>query len=97
VEALRQAALPGGNIFDPSFFMYKEDIDLSLRLRARGWRLGFDPGAESYHCRGWLGRRHMPKKFRVMSARNEIRICLRHRDPRLVFHLLKYAYVRLFD
>jgi GT2 family glycosyltransferase len=96
-EALEDAALPGGHIFDPDFFLYKEDIDLSLRLRARGWLLGFDPEAESYHCRGWQAREAMPQRSRLLSARNELRICRRNRDPRMLFSFLKYAYVKLLQ
>ncbi len=96
-EALQDAAVPGGHVFDPDFFMYKEDIDLSLRLRARGWRLWFDPDIRSFHCRGWQARSKMPKEFRVMSARNEIRVGLRNRDPRVLFPLIKYVYVKFFE
>jgi N-acetylglucosaminyl-diphospho-decaprenol L-rhamnosyltransferase len=96
-EALLDAALPGGDVFDPDFFLYKEDIDLSLRLRARGWRLGFDPEVESFHCRGWQARAAMPPASRLMSARNELKICRRNRDPLILFSLLKYAYVKLLE
>jgi N-acetylglucosaminyl-diphospho-decaprenol L-rhamnosyltransferase len=40
------AALGG---FSPEFFMYHEDVDLSLRLRLRGGRIGVQPDARVDH------------------------------------------------
>ncbi|HVR43456.1 MAG TPA: glycosyltransferase family 2 protein [Thermoanaerobaculia bacterium] len=37
-EALRDAAI-GGRLLHPAFFLYYEDVELSARLRERGWRL----------------------------------------------------------
>lgn len=44
VEALRQV---GG--FDERFFLFYEDVDLSLRLVRAGWALGVSPEAEVVH------------------------------------------------
>lgn len=38
--------------FDTSFFMYKEDVDISWRLRLRGWKCFYEPAATGYHGRG---------------------------------------------
>lgn len=38
--------------FDEDFFMYKEDVDLSWRLRLAGWKIIYDPGVIAYHQRG---------------------------------------------
>ena len=35
--------------FDPEYFMYGEDLDLSLRLRLAGWGVGTVPGARVRH------------------------------------------------
>lgn len=35
--------------FDPSYFMYAEDVDLSLRLRLAGWGVGVVPDARVEH------------------------------------------------
>jgi GT2 family glycosyltransferase len=40
------AALGG---FPPEFFMYHEDVDLSLRMRLIGGRVGVDPAARVHH------------------------------------------------
>ena len=37
--------------FDPVFFLYCEDIDLSWRIRALGRSLYFCPSAGIYHCK----------------------------------------------
>ncbi|MFA6096730.1 MAG: glycosyltransferase family 2 protein [Candidatus Paceibacterota bacterium] len=50
----RQASykLSGYEFFDEDFFMYKEDVDLSWRLRLYGWKAVYDPRAVAYHGRG---------------------------------------------
>ncbi|MDP2631108.1 MAG: glycosyltransferase family 2 protein [Candidatus Uhrbacteria bacterium] len=37
--------------FDEDFFMYKEDVDLALRLQMRGWGAAAVPDARGYHVR----------------------------------------------
>lgn len=41
-----------GEIFDTGFFMYKEDVDVSWRLRLFGWTCFYEPAAVAYHGRG---------------------------------------------
>jgi GT2 family glycosyltransferase len=38
--------------FDPSIFMYGEDLDLCARLRGAGWRVGLVAGADASHSIG---------------------------------------------
>jgi len=38
--------------FDEDFFCYKEDIDLSWRMRIFGWKIVYEPKAVGYHLRG---------------------------------------------
>jgi GT2 family glycosyltransferase len=47
----RQVWLQSGG-FNPHL-RHAEDIDFSLRLRAMGWRLFFEPRAVVYHCPSW--------------------------------------------
>lgn len=49
VLALRRAAFDEVGGFDPGYFLYVEDVDLSLRLRDAGWRLRFLPQATVAH------------------------------------------------
>jgi GT2 family glycosyltransferase len=44
----REAFMSAGG-FDSRLFMYGEDVDLSWRLRAKGWRLGYRPRFAAVH------------------------------------------------
>jgi GT2 family glycosyltransferase len=46
---IRRRALEGEPLFDRSFFMYHEELDLSLRLRGRGYTIVYVPTAVVYH------------------------------------------------
>jgi N-acetylglucosaminyl-diphospho-decaprenol L-rhamnosyltransferase len=39
--------------FDPTFFMYMEDVDLCWRARKAGWRVVYEPAGEVTHIQGW--------------------------------------------
>lgn len=58
LEALREV---GG--FDPRYFLYEEDVELSLRLRTAGWRLRHVPSAVAYHL-GQASQRRDSEPFR---------------------------------
>jgi len=95
---LKEVSIRNDEVFDESFFMYKEDIDLCLRVRARGWNLIYLPLLEAYHCRGWFAdRKKMSFDARVYSARNELRLCLKHPSFHLLYALAKFFYVRGFE
>lgn len=97
-EALRSVELGRDIVMDPEFFMYKEDIDLSLRLRRQGWTLCFDPGLVAYHCRGWKeNRAQVPRDLRLLSAKNEMRLYRRMKSPCYLYSVLKYLLVRVWD
>jgi GT2 family glycosyltransferase len=91
--ALHQVSV-GGDIFDPSYFMYKDDIDLSWRVRRADWKLIYHPGLVAYHCRGWKKRSATSTDMRLLSARNEVKMFLKFRSPYLLYALAKYALVR---
>lgn len=98
-EALMNAAFKDKTVWDNTFFMYKDDIDLSLRLRKKGWKLMLVPDLIAYHCRGWaVNRSEMSRKARLSSAINELRMHLRTRAYQfLPYSLLKYAAVKFFN
>lgn len=85
-------------LFDESFFMYKEDIELSVRLSEKGWKLHYSPEIRAFHCRGWNdSRRAIPRNLRIMSARNEIKIYQKHPSVYMVWAQFKYILVRIFN
>ncbi len=45
----RAAVLAAGGLFDPDYFMFFEDSDLSLRLRRAGYTLALCPAASAVH------------------------------------------------
>jgi GT2 family glycosyltransferase len=98
-QALDAVLIRGHEILDQSFYMYKEDIDLSLRLRAKGWKLAFVPQLIAYHCRGWNpDRTKMPRRMRLCSARNELRLQTRQLSPiGLLYSGLKFTLVKFLD
>jgi GT2 family glycosyltransferase len=90
-------------IFDESFFVFKDDLDLSLRLRKRGWRTMLVPSTVVYHCRQnkQSRRASVPPWVRKMSIRNEWKLWrkgtlpVRTRVPMLVYLTVKSALVRV--
>lgn len=98
-DALREVLLPSGDIFDPMFYMYKEDIDLSIRLAQKKWELWIDPSQIAYHCRGWNpSRKAVPRKMRLASARNECVIQWKLKSPiPILYSALKYLAVKGLD
>jgi N-acetylglucosaminyl-diphospho-decaprenol L-rhamnosyltransferase len=50
--AYRRTAWEQAGGFDPSFFVYAEDLDLALRLRIAGWRAEAAPEARGVHLGG---------------------------------------------
>lgn len=98
-RALDEIRVEGDDVFDNSFYMYKEDIDLSLRLRAKKWNLIFLPDLVCYHCRGWNpDRSKMSRTFRMHSARNELRIQLRQGSPvPILYSFLKFVLVKVLN
>ncbi len=97
-QALFSVLISPNEVWDNSFFMYKEDIDLSLRLRRKKWNLKILPHLTAYHCRGWQAdRQKTPKNLRLLSAKNEIKIFARIHSPCVVYSSLKYLCVKLFN
>lgn len=91
-----QALLSSGQgIFDEDFFLYKEDIELCLRLRRNGWNLLYEPKVKAYHCRGWhTERSNVPYGLRLMAAENEVQLYKKHRSPYILWAVLKYLLVK---
>lgn len=61
--------------FDPRFFMYGEDTDLSLRAWAAGYRPMITPEAEVVHT---IGASSAPTNRRVMIMRGKVTLAEKH-------------------
>jgi N-acetylglucosaminyl-diphospho-decaprenol L-rhamnosyltransferase len=85
-----------GYLFNESFFMYKEDIELSLRIRKFGFELAYVPHLVAYHCRGWQSRKSMSPFAKKLSARNDLIVAWRYSKKALPFTLLKYMLFFIF-
>lgn len=69
----------GAQGFDPSLFAYAEDLDLSLRLRAAGFRCRYAPGALVWHYEGSSHRQEGGESLRFyLTTRNLLRVVARH-------------------
>ncbi len=71
-EALADVAYPAGEVFDETFFAYREDADLAWRLQRRGWGCLFWPDARAWHERGLKpeSRRRGTPEINRHSVRN---------------------------
>ena len=94
-EALASVKLRG-QYLDESFFMYKEDVDLSWRLRLAGWECWYVPQALAYHARTSLAppggkylsgirafhanERAKPRHVRVHSMKNQWLMLVKNED-----------------
>lgn len=77
----RSAVEQAGGLFDPVWFMYKEDVDLALRLRDAGYSAWFEPRAVAWHKRGLKKGddfRARPARLIRSSYVNQWRIYKRH-------------------
>jgi len=54
-SALKNVLLPGGDIFDPTYHSYKEDLDLAYRLRNAGFTSYILLDTTTYHDRTGAG------------------------------------------
>jgi GT2 family glycosyltransferase len=83
-------------VLDESFFMYKEDVDLSWRLRLAGWECWYVPEAVAYHARTSQGpttaehhssfrafhenERRKPPHVRTNSMKNQWLMLVKNED-----------------
>jgi GT2 family glycosyltransferase len=90
----RRDALPAGGAFDEDFFLYFEDIDLCLRMRAAGWKLVLLPEVRAYHGGGGSTAAR-PLFSRYHYRRSQLHFYRKHNSP-LSLLLLKLYLAGVF-
>lgn len=78
VLLLRRQALEEVGVFDTSFFMFSEEVDLCYRMRAAGWRVTFDPDSEFVHVGGASTKTVWAPMYRE-QVRGHLRFLAKHR------------------
>jgi GT2 family glycosyltransferase len=82
---IRREVLDQIGLLDESYFMFWEDVEMSLRARRSGWRCGVLPTARILHkVHGTIGRR----TFSFLSIRNGRDVCGRYGTAREVAGIL---------
>lgn len=96
-DTLHSIELSPGEYFNASFYMYKDDIDLSIRIRKAGYKIVYNSHFLAWHCRGWQrkNRQSMPKKLRLHAAKNEVYINKQMSLFKYLYSLVKLVFVRL--
>jgi GT2 family glycosyltransferase len=87
--AYRRAMLDDVGMFDESFFMYCEDVDLNWRAQLAGWRCWYTPEAVVYHKLsatggGPIASYYTGRNTLWVIAKNYPRALLRKYWPRIV-------------
>jgi len=72
-QFVRSAAYKQIGGYDPKYFMYHEDVDLNVRLRAAGWKCYFVSSAKVFHHLGASSERSWQSRARMVSALNKSR------------------------
>ncbi len=74
---IRRSAFERVGGFDEAFFLYEEDVDLCLRVRAAGWRVRFEPRAVVRHALGRSMARN-PARARLEYHRSHLHYYRKH-------------------
>ncbi|MGG7895027.1 glycosyltransferase family 2 protein [Klebsiella aerogenes] len=98
-KALIQCTDKQGNVgFESSYFMYKEDIELSMRLQKNNWGIKLIDNLNAYHCRGWNpSRSKIPYWARYHSAINDLDLSIRYKKRAFPYALTKYLWVKFIE
>jgi GT2 family glycosyltransferase len=86
--AYRRAMLADVGLFDESYFMYLEDVDLAFRAQLRGWTCAYEPTARVEHRGGASGGGVLESFY---NGRNLIRLLVKCVPDGLVLRLLPAA------
>lgn len=91
---IRKSALSNENIFDPEFFAYFEDSDLSLRLKKAGWQLLYEPTSVVRHYGSATAG--VQSAFQVFHAtRNRFWVIAKHAPWKVVCKMMTGEMLKL--
>lgn len=92
---LRRAYLEDTGGFDERLFLYYEDLELSLRGAARGWRYWYEPRSVVAH-RHAASSMSQPRRTALLKERNRLLLLARHGGTwPLVRELVRFLAVTL--
>jgi GT2 family glycosyltransferase len=74
-----------GGLFDPDFFVYREDADVAWRAQLLGWRCIYTPAAEGWHVRTVApgNRRTVAPAINMHSVKNRFLMRIKNATPGL--------------
>jgi GT2 family glycosyltransferase len=93
VVLIRTKALEAVSGFDPAYFLYEEDLDLSFRLRSAGYKLVWVPEAVAYHDIAIADRYH--PRILYHRARSRVIFLEKHFAPPYLWYALAIHFVVL--
>lgn len=83
--AYRREMLDDIGLFDETFFMYCEDVDLSFRAQLRGYRVRYVPTARVYHRLSATGGGVLASYY---SSRNSLAVLVKNMPTSLLWRML---------
>ncbi len=87
--------------FDPRFFAYYEDVDLSWRIRLNGHSIVLDPKSIVYHLRGGTSRKFKNNIFDFHLYKNQVAMLIKNYEWRNILltapSLLTLYFFRLLN
>ncbi|HXF61804.1 MAG TPA: glycosyltransferase family 2 protein [Caldilineaceae bacterium] len=83
----RRAMLDDIGLFDESFFLYLEDVDLAWRAQWGGWEAIFVPEAVVYHVHSGTARTIHHVKSRLLGRNKIWLLCKNYPFPQILWNL----------
>lgn len=82
-----------GYIYDPDYFIYAEDLDLSLRFRLLGYKTVYVPEAIIYHMHAATTKKAKSHKMTFLMEKNLLTTFLKVCSLKNLFLLLPYVII----
>jgi GT2 family glycosyltransferase len=78
---LSRKALEDVGLLDEGFFLYYEDIDLCYRLKARGWKVYYNPQIQVVHYYQRASAQGIPNRLTLEHIKSIFRLFKKHPLP----------------